>query len=110
MRQVWDWRGRALPSAATLRRILRHIEVAALEDRLRQLGEPRPAAPAPPQWQGVALDGKELRGREREHTTASCPWSSWSGMTGTQKVPAGPEGGRGHIAGEHGRARAAAGT
>ena len=45
-----------------MRRILRHIDLAALEDRLRQLGEPRPAAPAPPQWQGVALDGKELRG------------------------------------------------
>lgn len=62
LRQVLDWRGRALPSEATLRRVLRRIDLAALEDRLRQLGEPRPAAPAPPQWQGVALDGKELRG------------------------------------------------
>ncbi len=62
LRQAVDWRGRALPSEATLRRVLRHIDLAALEDRLRQLGEPRPAAPAPPQWQGVALDGKELRG------------------------------------------------
>jgi hypothetical protein len=62
LRQALDWRGRAFPSEATLRRVLRHIDLAALEDRLRQLGEPRPAAPAPPQWQGVALDGKELRG------------------------------------------------
>lgn len=62
LRQALDWRGRALPSEATLRRVLRHIDLAALEDRLRQLGEPLPTAPAPTQWQGVALDGKELRG------------------------------------------------
>jgi len=61
-RQALDWRGRALPSAATVRRVLRHLDLAALEDRLRQLGEPHPPAPAPPPWQGIALDGKELRG------------------------------------------------
>lgn len=62
LRQALDWRGRALPSEATLRRVLRHLDLAALEDRLRQLGEPLPAAPAPAPWQGVALDGKALRG------------------------------------------------
>ncbi len=62
LRQTLDWRGRTLPSEATLRRVLRHIDLAALEDRLRQVGEPRPAAPAPLPWQGIALDGKERRG------------------------------------------------
>ncbi len=89
LRQALDWRGRALPSEATVRRVLRHIDLVALEDRLRHLGEPLPTAPAPPQWQGVALDGKELRGARARPvgTRASCTSSAWSVMTRTQGVP-----------------------
>lgn len=62
LRHALDWHGRALPSEATLRRVLQHIDLAALEERLSQLDAPPPPTTPPPRWQGVALDGKELRG------------------------------------------------
>ena len=61
-----------VPSAATLRRTVRCVDLAALEARLAafvaDLPERPPvaaAAPAPLPWRGVALDGKALRGANR---------------------------------------------
>lgn len=59
-------RGR-LPSTATLRRALRLVDVAALEACLACVAdELRPMAPSTaPAWQGLALDGKAVRGANR---------------------------------------------
>ncbi len=57
---------RQLPSATTVRRALRVVDVADLEARARALGGPlAPAPPAtgvPPVLVGVALDGKQVNG------------------------------------------------
>jgi predicted transposase YbfD/YdcC len=54
---------RSLPSEATLRRAVRTVDVAALEDRLGALGARRPArAEGGAGLQGLAMDGKEVRG------------------------------------------------
>ncbi len=50
-----------IPSEATLRRTLAAVDVAHLEARLRQIRH-APAVPAAGGWQGLALDGKEVRG------------------------------------------------
>ena len=50
-----------LPSEATLRRVLRDVDLAALEDRVMRLC-PATEGPQPGGWQGQALDGKALRG------------------------------------------------
>jgi predicted transposase YbfD/YdcC len=63
-------RGR-LPSTATLRRALRLVDAAALEERLARFlaGAPPPPpaepAPAPAPWIGLAIDGKAVRGANR---------------------------------------------
>jgi len=55
-----------LPSATTVRRALRVVDVADLEARARALGGPVVVAPpkagAPPPLVGVALDGKQVNG------------------------------------------------
>lgn len=57
------WEGRALPSEATLRRAVRAVDVTALEEKIGAfVGERRPRTRARPRWEGIALDGKELRG------------------------------------------------
>ncbi len=43
-------------------RLARRSDLAPRPATQRPGGEPLPTAPAPPPWQGVALDGKELRG------------------------------------------------
>jgi len=58
-----DRPGRSLPSEATLRRAVRTVDVAALEERLGALGARRPArAGDATALQGLAMDGKEVRG------------------------------------------------
>jgi predicted transposase YbfD/YdcC len=63
-----------VPSAATLRRVLRAVDVAALEAQIAAfvatLPAPppprnRPPAPAPRPWVGLAIDGKAVRGANR---------------------------------------------
>lgn len=63
-----------VPSAATLRRTLRAVDLAALETRIATFVAALPAAPpspasarpAPPlPWVGLALDGKAVRGANR---------------------------------------------
>jgi predicted transposase YbfD/YdcC len=62
-----------VPSAATLRRAVRAVDLAALEDHLATfvaaLPTPPPpdpaAAPTPLPWLGLALDGKAVRGANR---------------------------------------------
>jgi len=61
-------RGR-LPSTATLRRVLRAVDVDALEQRLASFAAGLPAAPpaaspADP-WRGQAVDGQAVRGANR---------------------------------------------
>jgi predicted transposase YbfD/YdcC len=56
------WGGRHWPSEATLRRTLRHVDVEALEARLRQIVVPAPAPVARGQLVGQAIDGKTVRG------------------------------------------------
>ena len=56
-----------LPSDATLRRALARLDVAVLEQALRAFQPPMPPppearAPAPDTLQGVAIDGKAIRG------------------------------------------------
>jgi hypothetical protein len=53
------WAGKALPSETTLRRAMRAIDVEELEARLRRV-VPLPAEDRP-RWQGLAVDGKEVR-------------------------------------------------
>jgi len=54
---------RPLPSEATLRRAVRTVDVAALEERLGDFGAHQPARPSgPAALQGLAVDGKEVRG------------------------------------------------
>lgn len=69
-----------LPSASTIRRVLALVEVARLEQARAALAAPAPpaapaeaeavapvvAAPAPPAVQGLALDGKAIRGVGRD--------------------------------------------
>lgn len=62
LRSALGWRGEALPSEATLRRTLRAVDLEALEQRLSQFSAPLAEAAGPSGWQGLALDGKELRG------------------------------------------------
>ena len=67
-----------VPSPATLRRAVRTVDVAALEDRIGRFvaGLPtRPVAalasappPRRPAWVGLALDGKAVRGANRHGT------------------------------------------
>ena len=92
LRQVLDWRGRALPSEATLRRVLRRIDVAALEGGALWAGassashdpqHPRHRSGRASRWTARSCGGC---GR----TGASCTWSAWSGTTGTQRVPRWP--------------------
>jgi predicted transposase YbfD/YdcC len=55
--------GRALPSEATLRRAVRAVDVRQLEAQLAALNRGRgPRRTAREPWEGIALDGKELRG------------------------------------------------
>lgn len=62
-----------VPSAATLRRTVRAVDVAALEHHLATFvaarppppPRPEPASPAPLPWRGQALDGKAVRGANR---------------------------------------------
>jgi len=55
-----------LPSTATLRRTLRAIDVVALETRLAQFAQTVPTTPPPETapWQGLAVDGKAVRGAQ----------------------------------------------
>lgn len=63
-----------VPSPATLRRVVRAVDVVALEARVGRfvadLPAPPPPAPAPgaappPAWIGLAVDGKAVRGANR---------------------------------------------
>jgi predicted transposase YbfD/YdcC len=65
-----------VPSAATLRRAVRAVDLAALEGQLSQFVAALPAPPPPPPsqsappppslpWTGLALDGKAVRGANR---------------------------------------------
>ena len=65
-----------VPSPATLRRAVRHLDVGALEDRIARFAADLPAAPPvaapaalaaapPPRWVGQAIDGKAVRGANR---------------------------------------------
>jgi predicted transposase YbfD/YdcC len=62
-----------VPSPATLRRALRALDLAALEDRIGRFVADLPAPPPPPgapppaplPWVGLALDGKAVRGANR---------------------------------------------
>ena len=67
-------RGR-LPSTATLRRALRAVDVAALEQQLAALAaglaappttDPAARPPAADPWRGQAIDGKAVRGANRQ--------------------------------------------
>jgi predicted transposase YbfD/YdcC len=52
-----------LPSESTLRRALRTVDLAALETQMGAFGAQQPVtADGPAAWQGLALDGKEVRG------------------------------------------------
>lgn len=53
-----------LPSASTLRRAVRAVDCAALEGRVAAFvaGLPAPEAGPPARWQGLAVDGKAVRG------------------------------------------------
>jgi predicted transposase YbfD/YdcC len=53
---------RPLPSESTLRRALRSVDVGALEERLSLLSDGQRESSAVPTWEGVAVDGKEVRG------------------------------------------------
>jgi predicted transposase YbfD/YdcC len=62
LRTALGWDRPWWPSAATLRRSLRHVDVVALETRLQHIQlPPRPHQP-PAILQGQALDGKVVRG------------------------------------------------
>jgi len=65
-----------VPSAATLRRAVRAVDVAALEERLARfvaelpipapdLPAVSPTPPVPSRWVGYAIDGKAVRGANR---------------------------------------------
>jgi predicted transposase YbfD/YdcC len=60
VRQLQPPRG-VLPSGSTLRRAVRALDCAALEQRVRAFVAALPAV-APPRWQGLAIDGKSVRG------------------------------------------------
>lgn len=51
-----------LPSASTLRRALRAVDVAALERQVARFGQGVPGPPAAMPWAGQAVDGKAVRG------------------------------------------------
>lgn len=60
--QELDRAGRPLPSESTLRRALRGVDVAELEERIKRFTD-APREPKPETtWEGVAVDGKEVRG------------------------------------------------
>lgn len=68
--------GHRLPSTATLRRVLRAVDVVALEQQLTAFssGLPAPARPVSPvaraaPWVGQAVDGKAVRGANRHGAT-----------------------------------------
>ena len=76
LRPLLDLPPDRIPSPATLRRAVRAVDVAALEDRMARFVAtlPPPPAPAPPvdrpppapsPWVGLALDGKAVRGANR---------------------------------------------
>jgi predicted transposase YbfD/YdcC len=54
-----------LPSPATLRRALRAVDAAALEERLARFAAGLPEAASPPTRVGLAVDGKAVRGANR---------------------------------------------
>jgi predicted transposase YbfD/YdcC len=56
------WPGRRLPSESTLRRALRFVDVAALEQRLGRFTAALVVAGGEPGLHGLALDGKAVRG------------------------------------------------
>lgn len=60
LRSVLDWPGPHWPSEATLRRALRAVDVAALEQCLRHVTLPASAPPGA--LVGQAIDGKTVRG------------------------------------------------
>lgn len=62
LRHALDWHGRALPSEATLRRALRHVDVAALETCLSQVAAALPVPAPRDRLSGQAIDGKTVRG------------------------------------------------
>lgn len=54
-----------LPSPATLRRALRAVDAAVLEERLARFAAGLPEAANPATWVGLAVDGKAVRGANR---------------------------------------------
>lgn len=65
--------GRRLPSTATLRRALRAVDVAALEQQVAAFSQTLPGPPRPPRtapeavpWDAQAIDGKAVRGANRQ--------------------------------------------
>jgi hypothetical protein len=67
-------RGR-VPSEATLRRALRHVEIAQLEQCLAHFAEGSPASlssASPPRFQGYAIDGKYVRGAGTHGQSTLC--------------------------------------
>jgi predicted transposase YbfD/YdcC len=67
-----------VPSASTLRRALRAVDVTALEAQMTQFVAALPAPPPPPAeeratpplpWTGLAVDGKAVRGANRHGAT-----------------------------------------
>jgi predicted transposase YbfD/YdcC len=54
--------GRPLPSESTLRRALRHLDVGALEEQPSRFTDGQKVPQPGPKWEGVAVDGKEVRG------------------------------------------------
>ena len=77
-----DW----IPSAATIRRTLRRVDVSALEMALGAWASARVDAPAgtealeaPAQLRAVALDGKAVRGAQtHKRMGPKSIWSAWS--------------------------------
>jgi predicted transposase YbfD/YdcC len=72
LRTLVDLPPERVPSAATLRRAVRAVDVAALEECLARFAAALPAAtslpeaaPTPGPWVGLALDGKTVRGANR---------------------------------------------
>jgi hypothetical protein len=60
--ETLGWPGARLPSEATLRRALRGVDVAALEEQVGRFTAALAMAGGLPGLRGPALDGKEIRG------------------------------------------------
>lgn len=65
LREALGWQASHWPSATTLRRALRSLDVVALETRLGQVAMPVIALDAAAPLIGQALDGKTVRGARR---------------------------------------------